>query len=87
MDKDYSNLKNECFKLMIDSGIKVKIHGDANDLARRLSEHLGENVHVSSLSNALSGYRKGKRSIQILEGLKAILSIKGDYTHQKANCN
>ncbi|MBN1548147.1 MAG: hypothetical protein JW902_15955 [Syntrophaceae bacterium] len=80
-------LTKEIFKLMIDKGIKMRVHGDVPYLTKRLSEYLGETIHVSTLCNALSGYRTGKRSVQILNGLKGMLSEHGDYTHRKANCN
>ena len=87
MNQEFALLQKECFKLMIDRGMRLQVHGHVPELAARLSAHMGEPIHISTLCNALSGYRKGKRSLQILEGLKELLSNHGDYTHRKANCN
>jgi hypothetical protein len=82
----HDELIKETYKTMIDHGITVKIHAALPDLTRRLSVYMGEDIHPSTISNALIGYRTGKRSVQILEAINSMLSG-GDYTHQKANCN
>lgn len=74
---DFTTLKSDCLKLLIDQGFKLRIYGQLPELTKALSKFTGKTIHRNSLPNALTGYRTGQSSYELLRSLKSML-IRGN---------
>jgi len=68
---DTNTLRKEVKKKMID--LDLDRSGSYEIILPRLSVLMGRAVHKHSLSMALTGFRNGPSSREILEGLRALL--------------
>jgi hypothetical protein len=69
--QEFNALRKEVKKKLIDRDLDYP--GFYKDLVPRLSDHMGRSVNRNSLSMALSGFRNGKSSREILEALDGLL--------------
>ena len=70
---EINDLRKEIKKRMID--LDLDRSGSYEVIIPRLSEMLGRPVHKNSLSMALTGFRDGRTSREILNALKDLLDI------------
>ena len=81
--KDFEETRRDCYKLLIDRGFKLKLNGSLTEVTERLSARMGKTVHQSSLSNALTGYRTGPSSYDLLSHLKQMLTL--EVSHRRSD--